>query len=248
MRIIQLTDLHIGQLGADSYGVDVRKNFKNALAKALPLWPDLFIVTGDLCLDRGDSEIYRWIKQELDRTAVTYLLLPGNHDDVTLLTEVFEQQERVKHGELYYLEQLADRTVLFLDTSSGTMSDIQLQWLDKTLSEIDEDPLLVFMHHPPLLAGVPYMDSKYCLENWQTVSDLFIRQDFSVEVFCGHYHVHKSVQLYNLTVHITPSTYFQIDQFHTDFQVDHRRPGFRVIDLVEGQVRETVRFCDGAVL
>lgn len=244
MRIIQLTDLHVGQPDADSYGVDVRGNFLNVLSKALHLWPDLLIITGDLCLDRGDAEIYHWVKTELDRSNVPYLVIGGNHDDAPLLAAVFGQEDRLKNDEFYYLETIADRQVLFLDSSTGLISDAQLQWLEATLTDSQEEPQLIFMHHPPLLAGVAYMDTQHSLRNWDVVADLLNQQPFSVEVFCGHYHVHKSIQLHNLSVHITPSTYFQIDQFQTNFQVDHYRPGFRVIDLVEGQIRETVRFVD----
>ncbi len=33
MRIIQITDLYIGRVGDDTFGVDVRSNFLNILAE-----------------------------------------------------------------------------------------------------------------------------------------------------------------------------------------------------------------------
>ena len=46
MRILHLTDLHIGEEGEDTYGVDVRANFLDILSKIPLMQPDLLVVTG----------------------------------------------------------------------------------------------------------------------------------------------------------------------------------------------------------
>ena len=65
MRILQITDLHIGGVHEDTFGVDVRKNFDTILEKARKSAPDLIVITGDLCFETGNKEIYYWIHSKL---------------------------------------------------------------------------------------------------------------------------------------------------------------------------------------
>ncbi len=68
MRIIQLTDLHIAEIGETTIlNIDVRAKFKSVLAEAKRLAPDLLVVTGDLCYQSGEKSIYQWVKRELDQ-------------------------------------------------------------------------------------------------------------------------------------------------------------------------------------
>jgi len=66
-----------------------------------------------------------------------------------------------------------------------------------------------------------------------------------VNVYSGHYHVEKTINRANVTVHITPSCFVQIDQYREDFQVDHHRIALRVITLQEKEILSTVHYFDG---
>mgnify|MGYP006306231101 CR=1 FL=1 len=66
MRIIQLTDLHVGRESDSTFGVDVRKNLNDLLRAVHQSQPDHLVISGDLCYDVGDVEIYQWIKKRLD--------------------------------------------------------------------------------------------------------------------------------------------------------------------------------------
>ena len=101
------------------------------------------------------------------------------------------------------------------------------------------------MHHPPMEAGVPFMDGKYPLQDMEAVQAVLFEHPHRIAIFCGHYHVEKSLQLRNLNVFITPSSFFQIDQFSPEFKVDHHSIALRVIDVVGGQLRTTVRYLRG---
>ena len=89
MRIVQLTDLHIGLENEDTYGVDVRHNFLQILDKAKAQRPDLLVISGDLCYRDGDARIYEWIKGHLDQSGLPYEVMSGNHDDPVLLARSF---------------------------------------------------------------------------------------------------------------------------------------------------------------
>ncbi len=241
MRIAHLTDLHIGEEGEKPFEVNVRAHFLRVLAAIRALRVDRIIITGDLCLRSGERHIYEWIKAQLALLEIPYDVISGNHDTPALLAQAFDLEAHVENDALYFSKMMEQLPALFLDTTPGELSANQQAWLRNQLSASDREAL-VFMHHPPLAANVPYMDNNYPLQNRQAVQAIFFAHPHPITVFCGHYHVEKTIRQQNLTVYITPATYFQIDQFQADFAVDHQRPGFRIIDLAEDKIRHTVRY------
>jgi len=241
MRIIQLTDLHVGQEGENPQGIDVRQNFLQILEKAKAQQPDLLVISGDLCFDDGDAAVYAWIKAQLDSAGLPYEIMSGNHDDPTLMARVFGREELLHGKELYFQREYEGRTVLFLDTTTYDMSEAQLAWLKEALSQI-KGTTLVFMHHPPLPSGVPFMDSKHYLRNMEAVQKAFFAHPYPVQVFTGHYHVEKAIQKRNITVYITPSCFFQIGQRSKEFEVDHYRIALRTIDWNNGIMMNAVHY------
>lgn len=241
MRIIQITDLHIGQEGEDTFGIDVRQNLLNILELVKEMQPDHLIVSGDLCFQDPAESIYEWVKEQLDAVAIPYDLLSGNHDHPGMMAAVFGKEELLKNGELYFSRQLGNQPLLCLDTTTGVVSDTQLSWLEERLSEQTDDSLL-FMHHPPMLSRVPHMDRKYALHNREELQKVLFEFDFTIHVFSGHYHVDKTVFLKNILLYITPACFFQIDQHKEEFQVDHHRPGLREIVLEDRKILTTVKY------
>ena len=84
-KIIQLSDLHIGEEEEDTFSIDVRANFLKALGNIRALDPDRLVLTGDLCFRDGDPAIYQWIKSHIDGLPFPVDLISGNHDDTVLL-------------------------------------------------------------------------------------------------------------------------------------------------------------------
>jgi 3',5'-cyclic-AMP phosphodiesterase len=245
MKIIQITDLHIANEGEDTFGVDVRQNFLDVLSKAKSSAPDIVVLSGDICYDTGDLHIYQWVKSNMDFLGLPYTVTGGNHDDSRMMAAVFQIEHLLTGGELYFKRYIGTHPVLFLETSKGIVSDGHLAWLEKELSQLKDDAV-IFMHHPPVVGGVPHMDINYPLQNMAAVQEVFFNFPHHISIFCGHYHVEKVLCKRNLTVHITPSTYFQMD-WHTEiFSVDHLRPGFREIDIrPDGVVDSTVVYLKG---
>lgn len=239
MRIIQLTDLHIGREGQESNGVDVRANFLRLMERLPSLQGDELMISGDLCLQDVDPKVYRWILEHLQKQELPVRVISGNHDDPILLAKAFSVEHCLKEGELYYMREDTPVPIFYLDTTTGAVSEKQLDWLEAEIRKCT-GPLVIFMHHPPLLAGVPHMDRKYALQNREQVQEVLLSYPDTVHIYCGHYHVEKMLAYHNMMVYITPSTYFQMDQFQEQFAVDHYAIGLRVIDLLEEQIRSTV--------
>ncbi|ORC34808.1 hypothetical protein B4O97_10745 [Marispirochaeta aestuarii] len=242
MLIAHITDLHIAGEGEYPYDVDVRSRFVRVLEDLTSHEPELLVLGGDLCYREGSRSVYLWIRERLEMQGIPYLLIPGNHDDTSLMAQVFGLENRLVEGRYYFSRDLEGRRVLFLDTADDSLSEDQIVYLEKELAAAGNGELLIFMHHPPVLSGVYYMDLKYPLLNSGRVGPLLAESRARVTVFCGHYHVEKSVMMGNLRVFITPSIFVQIDQEARSFAVDHRGFGWRKIRLDQGILWTTVRY------
>lgn len=248
MKLIQITDLHIGQLHENTHGVDVRQNFLNVLEKVKADAPDHLIISGDLCLDEPHQVIYQWIKKQLDELTIPYSLLVGNHDDALLMADIFDIRGLLLNEEtLDYNIHHDHQSFIVLDTGKGRLSPQQLANLKKELA-LTNGPAIIFMHHPPFLGKVAVMDKKYALKDSTTLHTILFNHPHPITIFTGHYHVEKTIQQQNVTVHITPSTYVQIDQTESDFKVDHHRVAWRAIELEKGVIYSSVHYMDGVIL
>jgi Icc protein len=244
MKIAQITDLHIGLVGQETYNVDVRDNFLIILGEVVFDQPDLIVVTGDLCFDQGDLGIYKWIKDKLDNTTIPYLVLPGNHDDAKMMMEVFEIDFSNSDEEIYFAKKLAKTTALFLDNSQAQHSENQKKWLKRQLHQADKN-LLIFTHYPPVKCKVEFMDKNYALKDTKDILDIFHSFEKNIYLFCGHYHTEKIVHIDNLHMAITPSTYMQINPNSTDFEVESYLIGYRLIELSKSKCMSRVKYIEG---
>lgn len=245
MRLIQITDLHVGLPEDDTSGVDVRKNCERILQKAAELEPDQLIFTGDLCFRGPEPEIYGWLKPRIDQLGLPCSFIPGNHDDTELMCNTFDLPESIIEGEYYYRKDWEGRPVLFLDSAVAEFSVRQMEWLREQLLNC-RGPVLLFIHHPPVYAGVPFMDDNHAFRQMNLIQEILHGYPGEISIFCGHYHVDKIVRKRNLLVHVTPSCYLQIDQHQADFKVDHYRIGLREIILHEDSLLSTVHYLEGA--
>ncbi|MDH3649086.1 MAG: metallophosphoesterase [Saprospiraceae bacterium] len=246
MRIALMTDPHTGSETDRPFDIDLRKNFKDVLEKIVAVNPDLLVIGGDLCLQDGDVNIYRWQRDLLNDTNLHYYIIAGNHDSPTHLSKVFDKLPPLQHGELYYSEQNHESLMLFLDTSKGSMSGRQKDWLEAQLNKT-ENHTIIFMHHPPELMNVPHMDERHFLRDKDEVMQILQTSHAPLHIFCGHYHVEKVVHLGNIHVHITPSCYFQIDANERDFYVDHTDIAYRVINLTPDRLETCVHYLPGNI-
>ena len=244
MKIIQITDLHIDAEGEFPFDIDVRKNFLKIINKIKVLAPDHLVISGDLCYRHGDESIYKWIKSVVNFSGIPFSVISGNHDDSALLAKAFELEHLMTDEELFFAKKIGKSTFLFLDSSKGYHSVKQLKWLQRQLKNAKGD-LYVFMHHPPIIAGVPFMDGKHALKDIKAIQDIFFNYPKNISIFTGHYHVEKSIRINNLLIQITPSLFFQIDQGSAEFKVDHHFIALREIVIENNHFSSTLKYFSG---
>ena len=240
MRILQFTDPHIAPHGADTFGVDVRANFTAILKRIKEVKPDHVVLSGDLCFRDAQRDIYEWIRQTLIEADINPYIIPGNHDDNTILAEVFELE--LTDGELFYNVGIGDVNCLFLDTGPAVMSDNQYAWLKEQLGSGQRS--MIFMHHPPVECGTPFMDKNHAFRQMDLFADAVRGFKGPLHIFCGHYHCDRVIDHGNLSVAITPSTFFQINGDLDEFGIDHYRVGYRMIEIVSGAIRHWVQYLE----
>lgn len=240
MKIIQITDIHINPKDELVNGVDTRKNFLKVLEEVSQIDYDFVVFSGDLSFQNANPDVYKWIMEQLKNYKIEkYRIIPGNHDESSVLAKSFGIGNYLHGTEMFYTEK---PNYLFLDTALGYCSDDQWKWIDDTISNIDTDKMIVFMHHPPFKAGVPHMDGKYSFQQSEQFEYSFSKFKGDVFVLCGHYHNEIFLKRNNINIFITPSTYLQISNKTVEFNIEHRVPGYRVIEILNNEIKTSVKY------
>lgn len=165
MKFIHLTDPHLVAPGLKLYGLDPEARLRAAIADINKHHADagLCVVTGDLT-HWGEPEAYALFRNCMDRLAVPYVAMVGNHDRRAAALEALPAAPQDENG---FVQGYRDTTVgrmIFLDTlneatHAGELCDKRLAWLADALESLGKDqPILLFMHHPPFEMGLKTMD------------------------------------------------------------------------------------------
>ena len=236
MRILQITDIHINKLFELTNQVNVIANFSAVLDSGMEYQPDLVVLTGDLGHNDSQIDVYQWIKEQLQSRGVPYRVIGGNHDDSSMLMNVFGDIQGTK---LFYTFSFEGYKFLFLDTIDGQVDETQLEWLK---TEIKEDVTAIFMHYPPFLSGIPHMDTKYAMQQRHAFLEVLQRSPQAFRIFTGHYHTERVIEYENVSVYITPSTFVQISDKTLEFTPDHYKPAYRILEWDGGVFKTWVRY------
>lgn len=212
MLIAQLTDLHIKQGGRPAYQkVDTLACLRKAIRHInnLKPQPDYAVITGDLG-DFGSPEEYQVIKQELLKFHMPLLIVPGNHDHRDNLRQGLEGLAEFDHPDFCnFVVQHDDHVLVGLDSSVigqpyGHLSEQTLTWLDDTLTEHQAQPVMLFLHHPPMQVGLNHMD----VQNLTNADELYqvLSQHNNISGICaGHLHRPVSALWHGIPVWVGPS-------------------------------------------
>ena len=235
MRIAQITDIHIGGARECPHQIDCRAQFRATLDAVNLQEPDVIVLTGDLCFRDPEGEAYSWIASQLSALPCDVIIQAGNHDSQQSMRKYFDIPYHIATDEIYSLAEWEGHQVFFLDTARGVMSATQYDWLAEHIAT-PAPRVIFFMHHPPVYCGVPHMDVRYAFQQIPEFQQFVSGIDAEIIVYCGHYHVERTLIMPGQTIYITPSTFFQINAWQEEFAIDHHRPGYRMIELTEDGV------------
>ncbi len=197
MLIAQLSDLHIAPGEQKTFGVaPMAENLQRCVAhiNALKPTPDLVLVTGDIANDAAQAEVER-AAAILGRLDSPFYLVPGNHDNRRVLSSVFGNQvcPTSVDGFIQYEIDGYDLRLIGLDSVShaspgGELCPKRLAWLEERLTQADERPCVIFMHHPPANFAVPETDIDGFL-GAEDFGDLVEKYGKIERILAGHIHL-----------------------------------------------------------
>jgi 3',5'-cyclic AMP phosphodiesterase CpdA len=228
--IAQISDLHIKPPGTLAYGkVDTAKALERCIASlnAFAPAPDFVVLSGDL-VDTPTAGEYDHLKRLLKPLKLPFAGVPGNHDSRELMRAAFpEAAYAFASGALNQRIEAGELDLLLLDSSvpgkpHGELDAATLHWLEAELSSTSR-PALLFLHHPPFIAGIWHMDRQN-LRNSDQLADIVRRHARVRLVATGH--VHRAT----LTMFAgVPCTICPAPNHAVDLDLAHlRQPSFRI--------------------
>lgn len=241
IRIAQITDLHIPPEGEHPFDTNPRENLLAVLDQLEDYDPHHVVLSGDLSFHDGDPDACRWIKKQIESLDVPYSVIGGNHDISKVIADVYDHNEALKGDELYFESNCHGQSILNLDSAKGQLSNAQKEWLNDSL-QAGEGLALIFIHHPPCVGGVPHMDNNYPLQDRDEVLDILKHSNRECQVFCGHYHVEKTLTFDNVSIHITPSLFIQLSSSNHSFEIEHKIAGWRHITIKDDKLDTGVKY------
>jgi 3',5'-cyclic-AMP phosphodiesterase len=231
ITIVQISDLHIKPPGALAYGkVDTAKALERCVAtlNAFTPAPDFVVISGDLA-DTPNTDEYDHLKRLLAPLKLPFAGIPGNHDSREMMRAAFPDAPYASSsGALNQNIAVGELDLLLLDSSvpgkpHGELEASTLQWLEQTLSSSAARPALLFLHHPPFIAGIWHMDLQN-LRNASELADIVKRHPHVRMIATGH--LHRAIVTMFAGV---PCTICPAPNHAVDLDLAHlRQPSFRV--------------------
>lgn len=221
LLIAQLSDAHVGTPPSFLNGhMDTLHALQQGVdhIAAMDPAPDVVLFTGDLT-EHGSPAEYASVAAALARLPMPVYTVPGNHDDPKVARGALQACMPVAadapEGACCYHVRHGGLHLIALDTvvprqSHGVLSPAQLDWLARALGQCRGEPVLLFMHHPPLPTGIEAMDACSLLEGADALAQL-VRDHGGVQgLLCGHLHRPVQMMFAGAPLHVAPSVAHQV--------------------------------------
>ncbi len=241
LLVAQITDIHLfTENDQKLLGCPTDKSLKAVIERLTELQPkpNILLLTGDLSQDETDAS-YQRLKNLIAPLDIPTYWLPGNHDNLPAMEQILNQQPN-----------LADKSFAvggwqFLLLSSwlpgcvhGELSSASLEWLDRQLQLVGEQPTLIALHHPPCLIHSVWMD-EIKLKNPEEFFAVIDRYPQVKLVLFGHIHQVFEDSRRGVSYLGSPSTCVQFKPKSVKFAIDNIQPGFRLLSLLPDGTFET---------
>lgn len=205
--ILHISDIHATD-GELLYGrVDgiARLHRVAEYAASAGLTPEAIIITGDLA-QTGHGNVYPKLQDAFDRCAALLgapvFTTLGNHDDPAQARTLRDHARA--HHRVVELERMR---IVTLDTSSGSISREQLDWLSGVLERPYGWGTILAMHHAPAASPLPAL-ARRGLTRSRELSSVIAGRDVRL-ILAGHYHHTMSAMFFGVPVWVGPSLAYE---------------------------------------
>jgi 3',5'-cyclic AMP phosphodiesterase CpdA len=171
---------------------------------------DMAFVTGDLT-DFGTAEEYQRFRDIMQPLKIPYRAVPGNHDNVSAMQAAFADQDWMpQSGPINWTAEFADLALIGLYTNvtgkaHGHLTDASLDYLQNTLHGLHWKPVIVAIHHPPVLTGIEKMDIQNLRES-RKLQNILSDYQGELRLVCGHIHRNIVAPFGKVICQIAPGT------------------------------------------
>ncbi len=225
-KIAYVTDIHLEEFTKE-HEVDPRRNWMKILQDISSKGIEEIILGGDL----GDKKSNKWFFESLKDYKVAITL--GNHDSFNEVTKHFNLKLPSGRKEHYYSELRNNHKFIFLDSSSGSVSQEQFDWFRKELNT--SKSILLFIHHP-ILAVDAEVDKRVPLIGRDNMKAELLHIENEVTIFCGHYHLEDERKNNNIRQFITPAVSFQVEKIPNEIRINNSTFGYRIIEIDDSEI------------
>ncbi|MFY0621275.1 MAG: metallophosphoesterase [Pelagimonas sp.] len=197
MKIIHISDIHLTIPGEEMGGLNPHARFAKALKDVVTHHADAarIIITGDLA-HWGEKPAYEALKQAITDLPIPVRLMIGNHDNRAMFLSVFDSHPVDGAGFVNYAETLEGVSFLYLDsvgdrTHAGHFCATRRAWLDEELAKCDQ--ARIFLHHNPMLLGLPAEDKIALVEQDRAPFHALIQEHAGKIDYIHFGHVHAPI-------------------------------------------------------
>lgn len=232
VTLVQITDCHLGDVaGEELLGMNTDASLADvvALVQQEQQQVDLLLATGDLS-NGGSESSYRRFAQMTSDLAEHTLWLPGNHDDLATMQQVFTDGRTLPKS-----VQVGPWQIIMLDSRipgavGGHMAESEMNLLELALEACTDRHALVCLHHHPIDIGCAWLDSQR-VSNADDFFALLDRFSHVRGVVWGHIHQQIDRERNGVKLMASPSTCIQFAPAHNTFKLDPLNPGYRWLRL-----------------
>ncbi len=258
LKIIWMSDPHFTHEGC-VLGHDPRLRLQNALdhINQHHADADFCVISGDM-VNRGTQKDYDALAKRLEALRIPLFVLVGNHDDRTLFRENMPLPADCMDDFIQFTVPTANGIIVCLDTQkdgsdAGEFCEMRVAWLKQTLDNAADQPVYIFMHHPPMAVGLPMQDTEGLLDG-DAFLDVVADYDCVKYLFIGHVHRPISGTVRGLPFSTMRSILYQAPaprpEWNWDtFKPSQEAPNLGVITISDGNVvlqyEQFCRFEDG---
>jgi 3',5'-cyclic-AMP phosphodiesterase len=246
--IAHVTDAHIGQKPQPEGGTRTGKmhyldepdehkaNLKIVLDDAIGRGVSELIFGGDI----GTTAANRWFFELIENYNFKLRMVLGNHDSFLEVIRHYRNDLSFAGDEMNYASEDDSFRYIYLDSSANIITDTQLRWLTRNMSNLSNRKVALFVHHPILKIDTPLDKYGAALKGRDKVRWALHDSDCDISLFCGHYHMEDVAIEQKIRQFSTPAVSYQIDKKADTVSVDAGTFGYRLIELGASNIKTDV--------
>ena len=239
IRIVQLTDPHVGDQDYRLLNLDTRESLRDVLRliERDQAGAQFVVATGDIAGEPSAAAYDTFQQIMKEGVRLPWAWLPGNHDSVPLMEA--SGKPFVKTIELgSWLLVLLDSSIP--GRTDGELGELELGLLTQAAKAHPDKHLLVCLHHQVVNVGSAWMD-QYRISDHEPFLQVIQRFDNIRGVLWGHVHQAFDSDFEGVPLMASPSTCIQFKPNCHDFALDTLMPGYRWLDLLaDGRIESGV--------